>query len=296
MWWNNFVDEVVVAEEWKENFRMCKENFLKLCDELSPHIQKQTTSMRVPVVVERQVPLTLYYLSDEGRLHKTADAFGLSQSTVSITVRRVARALTMHLGPKYIQLPSTDNEVKEKVSNFYRVFSLPQCLGEIDCTHIDIKSPSNNPTDYVNRKSRFSLNVQACCDYRYCFLDVVVKWPGSVHDARLFANSRLCHLLKSRKIPPCPRRIIDDEDPIPVFLLGDPAYPLMPYLMKEYANGGSNAQEQYFGYKLCSARNVIECAFGRLKARFAALKRVMDINMDDLTYVIYACFVLHNFC
>ena len=296
MWWNNFVDEVVVAEEWKENFRMCKENFLKLCDELRPHIQKQTTSMRVPVVVERQVPLTLYYLSDEGRLHKTADAFGLSRSTVSITVRRVARVLTMHLGPKYIQLPSTDNEVKEKVSNFYRVFSLPQCLGEIDCTHIDIKAPSNNPTDYVNRKSRFSLNVQACCNYRYCFLDVVVKWPGSVHDARIFANSQLCHLLKSRKIPPCPRLIINDEDPIPVFHLGGPAYPLMPYLMKEYANGGSNAQEQYFGYKLCSARNVIECAFGRLKARFAALKRVMDINMDDLTYVIYACFVLHNFC
>ena len=41
MWWDNFVDEVVVAEEWKENFRMCKENFLKLCDELRPHIQKQ---------------------------------------------------------------------------------------------------------------------------------------------------------------------------------------------------------------------------------------------------------------
>ena len=41
---------------------------------------------------------------------------------------------------------------------------------------------------------------------------------------------------------------------------------------------------------------VIECSFGRLKARFDALKRAMDINLDDLTHVIYACFVLHNFC
>ena len=70
----------------------------------------------------------------------------------------------------------------------------------------------------------------------------------------------------------------------------------MPYLMKEYANGGSNPQEQYFSYKLCSAHNVIECAFGRLKTRFAALKRAMDINIDDLPCVINACFVLHNFC
>ena len=70
----------------------------------------------------------------------------------------------------------------------------------------------------------------------------------------------------------------------------------MPYLMKEYANGGTTQQEQYFGYRLCSARNVIECAFGRLKARFSALRRAMDVNIDDLPYVIYACFVLHNFC
>lgn len=70
----------------------------------------------------------------------------------------------------------------------------------------------------------------------------------------------------------------------------------MSYMMKEYAGGGSTVQEQYFGLKLCSARFVIECAFGRLKARFGCLRRAMDINIDDLPHVIYACFVLHNFC
>ena len=41
---------------------------------------------------------------------------------------------------------------------------------------------------------------------------------------------------------------------------------------------------------------VIECSFGQLKARFGALSRAMDINLDDLPYIIYACFILHNFC
>ena len=124
-------------------------------------------------------------------------------------------------------------------------------------------------------------------------MDVVVKWPGSVHDARMFANSSLNNMLKNGIIILCHTKIQDEE--VPIFIIGDPAYPLMPYLMKEYSGGGTNCQEQYFGYKLCSARNVIECSFGRLKARFGTLKRAMDINIYDLPNVIYACLILHNY-
>ncbi|XP_046862570.1 protein ALP1-like [Xenia sp. Carnegie-2017] len=216
----------------------------RLAEELRPYIQGEKTIMRSPVDVLTQVAITLYYLSDEGRMRKTANAFGISRQTVSKIVRK--------------------------------------CLGAIDGTHIPIKQPRQNPTDYINRKGTYSLNVQAICDHKYCFMDVVVKWPGSVHDARVFSNSSLNQLFKNGKIPPCQRKILTDEDPVPIFILGDPAYPLMPYLMKEYSNGGSNQQEQYFGMTLCQSRMVIECAFGRLKARFAALKRPMDINLDEL--------------
>ena len=66
--------------------------------------------------------------------------------------------------------------------------------------------------------------------------------------------------------------------------------------MKEYSGGGSTPSEQYFGLCLCRARMVFECSFGLLKGRFSALRRPMDINLADLPSVIYACFVLHNYC
>ena len=114
---------------------MSKENFLKLCDELRPYIQKKSTNMRSFISVEKQVhvAVTLYYLSDEGGFRKSANAFGIAQSTASTIIRSVSYALTVYLGPKYIKLPVTEEEVKEKVENIYRVFGVPQYIVNLGC-------------------------------------------------------------------------------------------------------------------------------------------------------------------
>ena len=61
----------------------------------------------------------------------------------------------------------TEESVKEKVSRFFDAFSVPQCLGAIDGTHIEIKQPLLNSSDYINRKLRFTLN---------CVIIVVALW------------------------------------------------------------------------------------------------------------------------
>ena len=79
------------------------------------------------------------------------------------------------------------------------------------------------------------------------------------------------------------------------YVIGDPAYPLTPYCMKEFESCTTNSQV-LFNELLRCARNQIECAFGRLKARWSILTRKIDFNTEMVPVVIYACFVLHNFC
>ena len=119
-WWDNFASQTVVPEEWRENFRMSRESLNSLAEELRPHIEGNNTIMRTAVDVVKQVAVTLYYLSDEGRMRKTANAFGLSRQTVSKIIRKVCKAITIHLGPKYIKLPSTEEEVQNLVKRFHR--------------------------------------------------------------------------------------------------------------------------------------------------------------------------------
>ena len=139
VWWLNFVKDIVIAKEWIENFRMSRDSFYALCDELRPFLIRSRTNMREPLSVEKQLAVTLYYLCDEGRYRKVANSFGISRATVSIVVRRVCLVISYELGPKYIKLPETQSEVEALVSNFFKSHGFPQCMGAVDATHVYIR-------------------------------------------------------------------------------------------------------------------------------------------------------------
>lgn len=65
--------------------------------------------------------------------------------------------------------------------------------------------------------------------------------------------------------------------------------------MKEYPHARTN-EEVIFNNMLRSARNPIKCAFGRLKARWQILNKRIDMGLVFVPSVVYACFVLPNFC
>jgi len=74
------MDNVTVASEWKENFRMSHPNFMEPGEDLRPLLERKSTRMKRPISVETQMAVTLYYLSDEGRYRKVANASGILRS------------------------------------------------------------------------------------------------------------------------------------------------------------------------------------------------------------------------
>lgn len=69
--------------------------------------------------------------------------------------------------------------------------------------------------------------MQALVHSKYLFRDVVIGWPGSVHDARVLSNSKLCNSGCNEQLfdPIIKESILGvDIDPL---ILGDPAYPLL---------------------------------------------------------------------
>ena len=197
--------------------------------------------------------------------------------------------------PKYIVMPS-DERLGEIIEGFERKFGFPNCGGAIDGTHIPIIAPQHHHTDYYNRKGYYSIVAQVVCDHEYKVLSVVAGWPGRVHDARVFTNSSIYAKGNAGTLfPHRPRRL--GETDVPVVLLGDPAYPLLPWLMKPFSDTGRLTREQRnYNYQHSRARMVIENTFGRCKARWRILHRRIDVATEDVTTVILACFTLNNIC
>ena len=184
------------------------------------------------------------------------------------------------------------DRLKETVDGFFNHWGIPQCAGSIDVSHIPVIPPVLNHTDYYNRKGWYSIIVQAVVNHHYLFTNLHIGWPGSVHDARVLANSAIYQRANNKEILQGECMCVGDMD-IPIFLVGNSAYPLLPWLIKLFTMSPSiTEQQKTFNYIICRGRVVVEIAFGRLKARWRRLLKQNDMSMENIPNVVTACCVL----
>jgi len=145
-----------------------------------------------------------------------------------------------------------------------------QCVGTIDGCLVPISAPNHLHADYCNRKGQYSILIQGAVDAKYHFVNVWVGWPGSVHDARVFVLSVLCNEMEHKHILPN-KTITVSGVQIPLYMIGDSAYPLESWLMKPFHwQYWSNPQGNY-NYRVCRAWISVEIVLSRLMGEILPL-------------------------
>ncbi|KAK9728405.1 DDE superfamily endonuclease [Popillia japonica] len=124
-----------------------------------------------------------------------------------------------------------------------------------------------------------SLNIQVVAGPRCEILDIVIRWPGSAHDSRIFNNSAV-HMRFEQGL-------------LNGLLLGDSAYQQTMYLFTPVPNPITRAEILYNSAHI-RTRNVVERTFGIWKSRFRCLSSCLQYKLQNTTRIIAATAVLHN--
>ncbi|CAI5493113.1 unnamed protein product [Closterium sp. Naga37s-1] len=173
--------------------------------------------------------------------------FGLPKTIM----HRIVEAFLVHFPRRFkkswVRFPTAE-EMAEMASDFKEVRGLPNVVGAIDGTHIEIRGMENHRQEYYNRKSVYSTQLQVTCDSKGIVWDYTVGHPGSMHDQGIFQQSEL-------------HARLERGDLGPYQIVGDAAYPLRSYcltpvnatrrrLMKSW--------EQTYNYIHSATRMVVE--------------------------------------
>ena len=121
---------------------------------------------------------------------------------------------------------------------------LPHVVGAIDGTHVEIIKPQwVSAFDYFSRKQVYTISNQAACDGNLAILYGDAGFPGSIHHSRMLENSWIYLEADDGGILNIRITNINNTAICP-YLLGDPAYPVLKWLMKPYAHGMNDSLGQ----------------------------------------------------
>ena len=198
--------------------------------------------------VEKHAAITLWVLASSAEYRTVSHLFGVGRSTVCEIVHETCQAIVDNLLPQYIHFPSLDQQ-QQYIENFENKWGVPQCIGAIDGSHIPVSQPALCHTDYYNCKGWYSILIQAVVDYKYCFLGIYTGWPGNVHDARVLAHSTFYRKANAGQLLSDKTKTLSGVS-VPVFVIGDSAYPMLPWPMKPYSQPSVDSTEKRtFNYR-----------------------------------------------
>ena len=133
--------------------------------------------------------------------------------------------------------------------------------------------------------------MQAVVDFHWCkqWLTFSIGWPGKVHNTRVLVTSSFYRKVITGSLVPDWSKTFGGVR-VPLLVLGDSAYPLLPWLMKPYIKTlKSTDAERKYNYRQSRARMVVKNTFGCWKGQWRCLSKRIDLHVINVPCIVAAC-------
>ncbi|XP_064633642.1 putative nuclease HARBI1 [Lineus longissimus] len=183
-----------------KRYRMPRHVLLEVVDMIGNDLDHPTRrNHAIPPTL--QVLCALRYFANGNFQYVSGDLCGISQSSVSRIILRVATALTA-VAPNVITFPRHPYRLQAIKEGFYSPRRrIPNVIGCVDGSLVPIVTPSLHEDAYVSRKHSHAINVQGICDSDMKFTNLVARWPGllMMHLSGIIVT--LAHVLSMENFP-----------------------------------------------------------------------------------------------
>lgn len=219
----------------------------------------------------------------------------MGRSTVGSIVHHTSRVVIQVLLNEVMPAPNEDmwNEI---AIEFWEKWQFPNCIGAMDGKHVTIQAPKSSGSLYWNYKKTYSIVLLALVDARYNFIFLDVGRYGRNSDGGVLSNSNFGKKLSRNQLNIPDKKCLPGTDTkLPMVIVADEAFPLTNNIMRPFPGKNLSNEQRIFNYRLSRARRISENVFGIMVQKFRMFMRPLQGSPDNITSVVLAACILHNF-
>ncbi|XP_042910704.1 uncharacterized protein [Parasteatoda tepidariorum] len=219
----------------------------------------------------------------------------MGRSTVGSIIHHTSRVVIQVLMNEVMPAPNEDrwNEI---AIEFWKKWQFPNCIGAMDGKHVTIQAPKSSGSLYWNYKKTYSIVLLALVDARYNFIFLDVGSYGRNSDGGVLSNSNFGKKLSRNQLNIPDKKCLPGTDTkLPMVIVADEAFPLTENIMRPFPGKNLSNEQRIFNYRLSRARRISENVFGILVQKFRMFMRPLQGSPDNITSLVLAACILHNF-
>ncbi|XP_055911560.1 uncharacterized protein LOC129945718 [Eupeodes corollae] len=281
-WWNAICfssDDAL----WRGHIRMDEETFLYLCETFEDEFRPKPNAVRESLPTKTKVAAALYKLATNEPYSKIGKKFGIHGISVQKALYQFCEACNKILKNEYISMP-VDEEVYDIMQQFEDKLALPQMLGIMEGTQINLSLKANGMRRHILQNGARNMVLQSIIDPNCLFRDIAF-----LQNSQDFVdyNARIKNVMLVM-----PQKDIHGI-PVPAYLVSRRPDATQWWLMKPFSEVSTPEQELFNDF-MSKSSVVAEQTYRKLKGRWKILQDPMNISVSFITTLITTCCILHN--